>query len=145
MTVTARRKEAWQGPFNDAVDAVRTNQTEVGIWGSGDCLTGLVSPVVEAMTGEDPFSRFRGRYKTPRGALGIMRRSGFANLADLVASEFPEVHSSAARMGDIAAVPTDDDFAYSLGIVNGDRVIVLRPDGMGSVPMTGAVRIFKVE
>ena len=134
------RVENWRVRYEDTIDAIRRVP---GDWGSSDCLTGLVSPVVEALTGVDPFVRFRGRYKTARGALGIMRRSGFENLADLVASELPEIHPSQCVIGDIVAIPTDDDFAYALGVVNGDRVFVMLEKGLGTRDISEAVRAFK--
>lgn len=138
------RREDWRARYETTIDAIRVNST-LGEWGQGDCLTGLVGPVVEALTGADPFSRFRGRYATPRGALGTMRRSGFANLADLVASELtPLDHPSQCWIGDIVAIPTDDDFAYALGVVNGERAFVLQTNGLATRDMSEAVRAFRV-
>lgn len=131
------------GAFSAALDELTTRQFG---WGSSDCLFGLVVPVVEAATGRSGvLSRYKGRYKTARGAIGIMRRNNFANLADLVASEFPEIHPSEMRMGDIAAIPTDDDFAYSMGICNGQRVFVLHPDGLATRDISEVKRAFRVE
>lgn len=115
-------------------------------WGSMDCLFGLVVPVVEAATGRSAlFSRFRGKYKSARGALSVMKRAGFETLADLVGSEFPEIKPSEIRMGDIAAIKTDDDFAYSMGICNGQRVFVLHPDGLATRDLSEVARAFRVE
>lgn len=137
------RRDDWRARYEATIDAIRVSPA-VGEWGAGDCLTGLVGPVVEALTGADPFARFRGRYKTARGALGIMRRSGFANLADLVASDLPEIHPSECRVGDIVAIPSDDDFAYALGVVNGERAFVLQTNGLATRDMSEAVRAFRV-
>jgi hypothetical protein len=129
--------------FSEALDALADAKF---IWGDHDCLFGLVVPVVEAATGRaGVLKKFRGRYKTARGALAIMKRNNFANLADLVASEFPEIHPSEIRMGDIAAIATDDDFAYSMGICNGQRVFVLHPDGLATRDLSEVVRAFRVE
>jgi len=135
------RVQNWRVNYENLIDAIRRKPFA---WGYVDCLTGLVDPAVQALTGEEPFSRFRARYKTARGALGIMRRSGFDNLANLVASELPEIHPSQCVVGDIVAIPTDDDFAYALGVVNGDRVFVISPEGLSTRDISEAVRAFKV-
>lgn len=134
----------WRARYELTIDAVRVNPA-TGAWGAGDCLTGLVGPVVEALTGADPFAHYRGRYKTARGALGIMRRSGFDNLADLVASELtPLEHPSQCWVGDVVAIPSDDDFAFALGVVNGERAFVLQTNGLATRDMSEAVRAFRV-
>lgn len=109
-----------------------------------DCGPGLVGALVRAMTGEDVAKRWRGTYRTERGALRVMRREGFRDLADLVASMLPEVHPSQARIGDIAAFATGSAFGHALGVVNGERVLVLRPEGFGSMGLLDAARAFRV-
>lgn len=135
------RVQNWRVNYENLIDAIRRKPFA---WGYVDCLTGLVDPTIQALTGEEPFARFRARYKTARGAIGIMRRSGFENLADLVASELPEIHPSQCVVGDVVAIPTDDDFAFALGVVNGDRVFVISPDGLSTRDISEAVRAFKV-
>ncbi len=44
----------------------------------------------------------------------------------------------------IAAVQDDDDFVYALGVVNGDRVFVISPNGLSTRDISEAVRAFKV-
>lgn len=129
--------------YENEIDRIRLDPG-IGTWGSGDCLFGLVVPMLKAMTGIDHFETYRGRYKTARGALGVMHRAGFDNLADVVATEIAEVHPSLCRVGDIGAIPTDDDFGYSLGVINGDRIFVLHKDGLGHRPMSEVTRAFKV-
>jgi hypothetical protein len=73
-----------------------------------------------------------------------MRQAGFRNLADMVAVMLPEIHPSEARIGDIAAIEIDTPFGYALGVVNGERVFVLREDGMGTVDLLDAKRAFRV-
>lgn len=128
--------------FNEAIDRLYSRSFE---WGASDCLFGLVVPVVEAVTGRKKlFAKYR-KYKTARGALSTMRRNKFENLGDLVASELPEVHPSEMRLGDIVAIPSGDDFAYSLGICNGQRVFVLHEAGLGTRDASEVARVFRVE
>lgn len=132
----------WRLRFEKQIDTIRRNPFA---WGNADCLFGLVAPIVREITGDmSYFHRFEGRYKTARGALGTMKRNNFDSIADLVASEFPEIHPSQCVVGDIAAIPTDDNFAYSLGIVNGDRIFVMHQNGLGTRDLLEATRAFKV-
>jgi len=131
------------GAFAKALDAITTSDFK---WGSHDCIFGLVVPVVEAATGRrDLFAQFRGKYKSARGALGIMKRNNFETLADLIATEFNEIDPSQIRMGDIAAISSDDEFAYSMGICNGQRVFILHPDGTATRDLSEVKRAFRVE
>lgn len=136
-----RRLEHWRGEFEAEIDRIKSNPFR---WGAEDCMYGLITPVIKAITGKRLFDKYRGRYKTAKGALGVMRRAGFKTLADLVASELPEVHPSRCRVGDVVALPTDDEFGFSLGIVNGDRVFVVHEFGLGTRDLMEATRAFKV-
>jgi len=141
MGRTMTRKDNWRKTFETTIDDLKERPFA---WGS-DCLFGLVVPILDAISDDAPrFRAYAGRYKTAKGALGVMRRSGFTNLADLVASEMPEIHPSQCRIGDIVAIPTDDDFGFSLGVVNGDRVFVKLESGIGTRDLLEAKRAFQV-
>lgn len=136
------RVDDWRIRYEEVIDAIRARPFE---WGKADCLSGLVVPVLCAITDDDNwFVRFIDRYKTARGALGVMHRTGFKNLADLVASELPEIHPSACRVGDIVAIPCNDEFGFALGVVNGDRAFVLLEKSLGHRDMSEVTRAFKV-
>lgn len=133
-----KRVPNWRSALDAAVDAHR------GVpftWGRHDCSL-FAADCVLAMTGEDPAARFRGRYKTPKGAAGALKRAGFASQVNVVAAHFSEIHSSRAGVGDIAIVPKGE--LMSLGIVIGPEIAVLTLAGLGVVPLTRASRAFKV-
>lgn len=113
------------------------------IWGEHDCAL-FAAGAVHAMTGEDFGAPYRGKYKTLRGGLRLLKRKGFANHAELAASLFEEVHPSRANVGDLAAV--EEDGHVALGVVQGPRVYVLRPGeaGVGTVDLLTASRAFRV-
>lgn len=135
------RRKDWRTRFEQTIDELKDKPFA---WG-GDCLFGLVVPILEAISDDDPrFTSYAGRYKTAKGALGVMRRAGFRNLADLAASELPEIHPSRCRIGDIVAIPTDDEFGFSVGVVNGDRVFVKLEQGLGTRDLMEATRAFQV-
>ena len=74
-----------------------------GEWGVSDC--GLtVGEAVEAVTGTNPLAEFVGRYKTELGAARHMKRKGWNDMADVLASFFPETGRLMARRGDVGAV-----------------------------------------
>lgn len=131
----------WRRRFEETIDEIKARPFS---WASHECGTGLVGRLVLAMTGTDCAAQYRGTYDSAAGALRVMREAGFENVGDMVAAILPEVHISAARLGDIAAVPDDTPFGYALGVVNGERIFVLKEDGIGTVDLLDATRAFKV-
>ena len=138
----ADRFTNWRTALNDYVHAVMPKPF---VWGQHDCAT-FAAGAVLAMTGVDPAEKYRGRYKTLIGGLRLLRKDGFDNHAELAASQFEEIHPSHAAVGDIAAVRIDDSALWALGVVNGPRIFVLRPDasGLGTVDLLTAERAFRI-
>lgn len=109
--------------------------------GAHDCALFFAGGVA-AMTGVDHAEAYRGRYRTTRGGLRILRRHGFADHIALAAHHLPEQPVAFAREGDGAAVPTPEGPA--LGIVQGEGVYVLSPERLALVHLTTATMSFKV-
>lgn len=135
------RRHDWHARFEAAVDEVKRRPFE---WGRHDCAIGFVAHIVHAISGVDHARGFRSKYRGARGALLTMRRAGFDSLADLAASKLPEIHPSQARMGDVVAFDDDGPLGASLGICNGERSLVLRPEGMATMSTLDAIRAFRV-
>lgn len=135
------RLPGWRARFEAVIDEIKARPFA---WRDHDCGPAFTGRLVEAVTGADLAAPYRGRYSTERGALLLMRREGFDTLADFAASLLPEIHPSRATIADLAAVPEDTPFGFSLGAVNGERILVLRPDGLGTVDLLAAKRAFKV-
>lgn len=132
----------WRSRLEAAIDEIKFVPFD---WSTQhDCGPGLAGRMVYAVTGEDLTVKYQGRYKTAKGALAVMKREGFDNLADLVASFLPEIHPSQASIGDIVAFEMNSPFGFALGVVNGERVFVLRPEGVGTMDLLAAKRAFKV-
>jgi hypothetical protein len=131
----------WRHRFAEQVDELRRIPFD---WDGNDCVVGLAGNMVKALTGTDCVEPYRGKYSTAAGALKVVRSAGFENLGDMVASMLPEIHPSAAHVGDIAAIPMDSPFGFALGVVNGERIFVLMPDGVGTVDLLDATRAFRV-
>ncbi len=82
--------------------------------GQYDCAL-FVAGAVEAQTGTDHASAFRGKYKTLRGGLRKLKQMGHADHVALIGAHLAEIHPSMANPGDIAVVPGDETGA-ALGV-----------------------------
>lgn len=134
-----RRYSYWRTALADYLHRV---SGEPFVPGRHDCAL-FAAGAVDAMTGEDFAADYRGRYKTLAGGYRLLKKRGFESHADLAASIFEEIHPSHAMVGDIAAVNGDGGIA--LGIVQGEGVYVLSPEGrIDTVPLLNAIRAFRV-
>lgn len=85
-------------------------------WGTNDCVM-FAADAVLAITGDDPCAKFRGKYKTAKGAATLMRKHGGLSSAVHAAVDalgFQKVSPFFAQRGDIALAET----------INGLTVIV---------------------
>lgn len=110
-------------------------------WGRHDCAI-FAADCILAMTGEDPAAPFRGRYRSFKGGLKCLRKAGFADHVALATARLEAVHPAYARAGDLAMIATPDGAA--LGIVQGHRIYVLRPEGLATVDLMQADRAWAV-
>lgn len=98
---------------------------------------------VEAMTGTNPHKAVAGKYKTMKGALRALKRLGYDDHVAYAAALLTELDNPMfAQFGDIAVVDSPDGPA--LGVVTGPHIEVRAPHGRGLVPLTDAVRAFRV-
>lgn len=136
-----KRRGDWHSRLNAFIDSVKRQPFD---WATNNCGEHFAFGAVKAMTDADIGAHYRGRYTTATGAVRVMRKDGFDNLGDLVASHLPEIHPSRARLGDLVAIPEDSPFGFTLGVVNGESVLVLCERAMGIVPISQATRAFAV-
>lgn len=135
-----KRYSFWRTALADYINRVAYRPFQ---WGDHDC--GLFAAgAVEAMTGEDFAAGLRGRYKTKKGALRLMKKAGHADHVAMAAATLEEIHPSHAMIGDVAVVPGEGGEA--LGIVQGDRIYAIGPGEtrIGTVPLLSASRAFRV-
>lgn len=105
-------------------------------YGRHDCAL-FAAGAVAAMTGIDLAAPFRGRYRSLRGGLRVMRAAGYADHVALAAAHLPACDPARALPGDLAVFDTPDGRA--LGVVQGPGVYVLGPSGALSImPRTAA-------
>lgn len=136
------RKYTWRSDLSAYIHSVARAEF---LWGQHDCAL-FSAGAVEVMTGVDIGSEYRGKYKTLAGGLKLLKRKGFDNHAQLAASLFEEIPVAMASVGDIAAIEVETGGVYALGVVQGPRIYVVRPDesGLGTVDLLTAARAFKV-
>lgn len=138
-----KRLPDWRSRFEAAIDEIKRTPFA---WAEHDCGPPFAGRIVEALTGIDLAAPYRGRYRSREEALTVMQEAGFDDLADMVASLLPEIEEGPclARIGDVVTFPVDTEFKSSLGVVNGERVFVLRPEGIGTMELLQAKRAFRV-
>ncbi len=109
--------------------------------GKHDCAL-FAAGCVAAMTGDDFAAPYRGRYRTLRGGIRILRKAGFSDAIALAAAHLPPVAPAFAADGDVAVVPTPEGPA--LGILIGAQIRVAGPKGLRLVPREAATDFYKV-
>lgn len=112
-----------------------------GEWGATDCLL-TVGEAIEAVTGNDPFAAYRGRYKTERGAARVMRRNGCKDVEAVLARLFQPVGRLLAQRGDVGTVMQGG--ALTAGYVTEYGFAAKGPNGLIFHPVTEIVSAFKV-
>lgn len=139
MGTELKRLPDWQPRLHHWLHDIKGRSFEPG---QHDCCI-FAAGAVEAQTGVDLATGFRGDYTTIAGGLIALRRAGFADHIDLITHHLPEAPLVTAREGDLVIVPTADGPAT--GLVQGSAIYVLREDsGLGFAPMSAASRLFKV-
>jgi hypothetical protein len=110
--------------------------------GLHDCAL-FAASCVAAMTGVDPAARWRGQYATIEEGLRAVRADGFRTPEAVFAALFEPVAPALAQVGDIAVLAEVDGLA-PLGIMLGEVIGVLRPEGLGWVSRMQAVAAYRV-
>ena len=113
-------------------------------WGKNDCLI-YCAACAKEITGKDPISHLRGKYKTALGAQKVMKKNGWKTLGDVAASIYKGLESTAfLQTGDWAYV-INEDGTETLGVVCGSLISAQLEKGVGQVGIKKAVRGFRVE
>jgi hypothetical protein len=108
-------------------------------WGEMDCATWAFD-VRFALTGDDAAAAWRGRYRTERGAMRMLRQLGCCTPADLAQSILgaPLPTPLLAQRGDIVA--TED----ALGVCIGQDCAFLAPSGLTLRPLAAVQLAWRV-
>ena len=94
---------------------------------------------VKIATGQDHARGWRSTYRSLRRGQQLLEEAGFADHVALAAAHLPEIAPAFAQVGDLAAL---DDQAF--GIVAGEMIYCLKPQGLGLVPRGPRRRAFAV-
>jgi len=117
------RISIWEEALADYIAIKRHEPFEYGV---NDCCL-FASGAVEAVTGEDPMSEFRGKYDSLKGSLKAIKDIGAGTLEATLDGKFPEVAIGNAQRGDLAF------FDDSIGVVMGGFAYFVSDDGLEKV------------
>ena len=114
-----------------------------GEWGVSDCIM-TVGDAIEAVTGDNPFAQFKGRYKTEAGAARVMRKNGCETVEDMLASflGLEPVNRLSAQRGDVGTIMQGGEL--TAGYVTEYGFAAKGPHGLTFHPVTEIVSAFKV-
>lgn len=118
------RISTWEEALSNYIVTKRHEPFEYGV---NDCCL-FASGAVDAMTGEDPMSEFRGKYDSLKTSLIAIRDIGAGTLEATMDGKFPEVEIGHAQRGDLAF------FNDSVGVVMGGFAYFVSDDGLERIP-----------
>lgn len=139
--LTLTRLDDWRARLAAEMDRQRREPCR---WGVHDCVLGLATGIVEAITGTDLARGYRGKYRTPKGAAKLLADHGAETLGDFVAQFLPEVHPAFAQVGDLGVIPADGPIGEALCMFDASGLVVMTEDGHGRRPRGDAIRAFRV-
>ena len=94
---------------------------------------------VKLATGRDLARGWRSTYRSLKRGQQLLEEAGFADHVALAAAHLPEIAPAFAQIGDLAVL---DDPAF--GIVAGEMIYCLKPQGLGLIPRSAMRRAFQV-
>ncbi len=129
----------WERHLAEAIEAARDRSFR---WGQHDCATFAFDLRRTLAGGPDVAALWRGRYRTARGAVRVMRRLGWSSLEaagrDLLGAPLPSVRH--AQRGDLVLANTGLGF----GICLGARAAGIAPSGLVLVPISACALAWRV-
>ena len=125
------RIPGWELRLAAAIDAARDRPFR---WGEHDCAIWAFDLRRDLTGGDDTAQLWRGRYRTARGAVRVMRRLGWRSLEaagrDLLGEPLPSFHL--AQRGDLVLARSGLGFGACLGA----RAAGIAPSGLVLVPLS---------
>ena len=129
--VSQARLPGWERRLAETIDAARDRPFQ---WGKHDCAIWAFDLRRDLTSSDDVAALWRGRYRTARGAVRVMRRLGWLSLEtagrDLLGEPLPSVHL--AQRGDLVLANSGLGF----GICLGARAAGIAPSGLVLVPLS---------
>ena len=139
-----RRVSDWPTRLDQYIAAARARPFD---WGVNDCCL-FACGAVAAMTGVDPGSWFRGRYRSAFAARLALRQfagGGLAEAIERLAARHgkPEIAPLRASRGDLCLMGTLDGI-NGLGVCLGSRAAFMAPRGLVFAPMARVARAWRI-
>ena len=121
-----KRKENWKQSLTEFLAHARRTNFE---WGKNDCCM-FACDAIQAMTGEDLGSEFRGLYDDEASAMLSLLELGYTGIENLVEKKFLsrdvlEIPVSMAMQGDVVVLESNETpFGATIGICLGAFSII---------------------
>lgn len=135
------RRPGWEDRLADLIGSARLKPYRLG---EHDCFR-LACAVVEALTGRDLWSPWKGTYNSKREAL--RRIAAFGHDFSAAASKLFGVERSAmefAHRGDVCEF-ADESGEQHLGVVMGAKVALLGPEGLKFLPRESCRHCWRID
>lgn len=138
------RKENWERHLIETIEAA---QKRPFVFGESDCCL-FAADVFEAMTGTDPASKWRGKYKSEKGAIRMLKRiggGGFVEAMEIImlGLGLEEVKPVFAQRGDVVLVMNGG--RHILGVIDSRGLITaMSTDGVVQLPLDQAERAWRI-
>jgi hypothetical protein len=119
------------------------------VYGSWDCCL-FVCDAIREMTGIDPASDFRGKYRSRKEAYALIKAAiGTASVQAIAASitakfQMPEIPVRRAQYGDLVLIERPNDYSLGLIALNWSEIIACRARGLSRISLNLAVRAWRV-
>ncbi len=137
-----RRTDGWEERLQVVLSTFAGRPFEYGFH---DCAL-FVCNCVREMTGEDPATAHRNRYKDRKGALGILNGCSLELTAEQIALALgaDEVRPLFAQRGDVVLVDTDQGLALAIVDLTGEKAVGAGPDGLVFWKLSTARRAWRI-
>lgn len=131
------RFDDWQTRLTTFLSRQRGERTDCALF---------VADAVREMTGFDHAAGLRGKYRSHRGGIRVLRKQGFRDHVEFVESILPEIAPALAQPGDVVVVPVEGEKLLALGIMQGAAgcYVLNAQGGIGIVPLSQVTRAFGV-
>jgi hypothetical protein len=140
------RRPDWQARLDSFL---REHQQHPFAYGSWDCCL-WVCRAISVMTDIDPARSFRNHYNSRDEALSLIEAAtgttSVRAIVERVTAELwmPEVPVLFAQRGDVLLLKRARDYSLGLVAMNGREAIVARARGLCCVPLSRALRAWRV-
>ena len=106
--------------------------------GGHDCAL-FAAGWVKLAKGQDLARGWRSTYRSLKRGQQMLEEAGFTDHVALAAAHLPEIAPAFAQIGDLAVLETQ-----AFGIVAGEMIYCLKPEGLGLIPRIAMRRAFQV-